>query len=69
MGSDRAVGKTSKQSARSPGALGQRGLKGSEVEHAQRLLHGGVVGTAGKRRCEQTPAQGATEQVLLWGSV
>lgn len=69
MGSGRAVGNTAKQPARSPGASGQRGLTGSGAEHVQRLLHGGAMGTAGKRRCEQTPAQGATEQVLLWGSV
>lgn len=69
-GSQRALGKTSPESARSSDEFRWCRPKSSEqMLHAHWLVHGQVVGTAAIRLQEWIPSQAATEQVLLRGSL
>lgn len=69
-GSGRAVRETGDESAGSPAEFGQREPGSSrKTERALRFLHGRAVGSAVTRLRKQMSSQGATEQVLLWGSL
>lgn len=64
-GSERALGKTSQESARSSGEF--RRCRPKSSEHTHGFVHG--QGRAATRVQELIPSQAATEQVLLRGSL
>lgn len=69
-GSERALGKTSQESARSSAEFRRCRPKSSEqMVHTHWFVHGQVGGTAATQLQEWIPSQAATEQVLLRGSL